>query len=288
MKKIAVLGLGAMGSRIALRLLKAGHEVTVWNRTEAAIQAITGAGAIAAPTPKRAAANADFVISMVRDDEASRALWLDAENGALAGMSENALAIESSTLTQQWILELGRHAAERGVGLLEAPVSGSRAAAETGQLIYLVGGDASLLERARPLLQDASLAIHHVGDLGKGALTKLATNALLGVQVTALAEIIGMLRYNGADVQTVLRAIAGTSVWAPVANYLAGSMVSENFAPQFTIDLIEKDFGYTVASTQSAPTIEAARGVFQKAIAQGLEQQNMTGVVSLFKPHKAS
>lgn len=288
MSKIAVLGLGAMGSRIAIRLLKAGHQVTVWNRTEAAIQALTAAGASSAPTPKAASVNAEFVIAMVRDDKSSRAVWLDTEHGALAGMTDSALAIESSTLTPQWIDELGREAAKRGVGFLEAPVSGSRGAAEAGQLVYLVGGDAPLLERARPLLQDVGVAIHHVGNLGVGALTKLATNALLGVQVTALAEIIGMLRYNGANVQKVLSAVAGTSVWSPVANYLASSMLTENFAPQFTVDLIEKDFSYTVAATKSAPTLSAAHSVFQRAIRQGLQQQNMTSVVSLFKPPEAS
>ncbi|MGS8178482.1 NAD-binding protein, partial [Pseudomonas aeruginosa] len=121
--------------------------------------------------------------------------------------------------------------------------------------------------------------------LGHGALTKLATNALLGIQVTTLAEIVGLLQHNGVDVQKALGAISSTSVWAPVAHYLVGTMVAGNFAPQFPIELIEKDFGYTVqvaGSAQAAPTIAAARGVFQQAITRGLAGQNMTGVVRLF------
>ncbi|WP_210014389.1 NAD(P)-dependent oxidoreductase [Pseudomonas palmensis] len=285
MSKIAVLGLGAMGSRMAASLIKAGHQVTVWNRSPAAVEALAAAGAMAAATPRAAADGAEFVIAMVRDDEASRDVWLDAERGALKGMAEGAIAIESSTLTPRWVRELGQQAVARGTALLEAPVSGSRPQAEAGQLVYLAGGDAQVLERARPVLAAMGSAVHHVGALGDGALTKLATNALLGIQVTALAEIIGLLRRNGVNVQRALGAISGTSVWAPVAHYLAGSMVAGNFAPQFPIELIEKDFGYTLqaaVSTQAAPTIAAAQGVFQQAIARGLAGQNMTGVVRLF------
>ena len=282
MSKIAVLGLGAMGSRMAANLIKAGHQVTVWNRSPAAVEALVAAGATAAATPKAAASGAEFVIAMVRDDAASREVWLD---GALAGMADGAVAIESSTLTPQWVRELGQQAAARGIALLEAPVSGSRPQAEAGQLVYLAGGDALVLERARPLLAAMGSAVHHVGALGDGALTKLATNALLGIQVTALAEIIGLLRHNGADVPKALGAISGTSVWAPVAQYLVGTMLASNFAPQFPIELIEKDFGYTVqaaGSADAAPTIAAARNVFRKGIERGLGQQNMTGVVQLF------
>ncbi|HGI9957947.1 NAD(P)-dependent oxidoreductase [Pseudomonas aeruginosa] len=285
MSKIAVLGLGAMGSRMAANLIKAGHQVTVWNRSPAAVEALVAAGATAAATPKAAAGGAEFVIAMVRDDAASREVWLDAGHGALAGMAEGAVAIESSTLTPQWVRELGQHAAARGTTLLEAPVSGSRPQAEAGQLVYLVGGDGQALERAHPVLAAMGSAVHHVGVLGHGALTKLATNALLGIQVTTLAEIVGLLQHNGVDVQKALGAISSTSVWAPVAHYLVGTMVAGNFAPQFPIELIEKDFGYTVqvaGSAQAAPTIAAARGVFQQAITRGLAGQNMTGVVRLF------
>lgn len=285
MSSITVLGLGAMGSRMAANLIKAGHQVTIWNRSPAAVEALAAAGATAAATPRAAVSGAEFVIAMVRDDEASREVWLDAARGALAGMADGAIAIESSTLTPQWVRELGQLAAARGTALLEAPVSGSRPQAEAGQLVYLTGGDAQVLERARPVLAAMGSIVHHVGAVGDGALTKLATNALLGIQVTALAEIFGLLQHNGVDVQKALGAISGTSVWAPVAHYLASTMVAGNFAPQFPIELIEKDFGYIVqaaGSAEAAPTIAAARCVFQQAIARGLAGQNMTGVVRLF------
>ena len=112
-----------MGARMAARLIKAGHDVTVWNRTADATKPLVAAGATQAQTPRQAAAGAAFVVTMVRDDDASRRVWLDPDNGALAGMAAGAVAIESSTLTPGWIRELGHAIAERGVALLEAPVS---------------------------------------------------------------------------------------------------------------------------------------------------------------------
>ncbi|MFZ4877034.1 NAD(P)-dependent oxidoreductase [Janthinobacterium sp. Mn2066] len=285
MSKITVLGLGAMGSRMAANLLKAGHTLTVWNRTPQAAASLVAAGARQAATPRAAVAGADFVLAMLRDDAASRQVWLDAEHGALAGMAAGTVAIESSTVTPGWIRELGAQAAEQGVELLEAPVAGSRPQAEAGLLIFLAGGEAATLERCQPLLKAMGGAVHLVGPLGNGALTKLSTNALLGIQVTALAEVIGLLKRNGADVDAALKAIAATPVWAPVNNYLVSTMLTGNFAPQFPIALIEKDFGYAVAAAgdgDTIPTIAAAHGVFQQAIEQGLGEINMTGVVQLF------
>jgi len=162
MSKISVLGLGAMGARMAAHLIKAGHDVTVWNRTADAAKPLVAAGATQAQTPKEAAAGAAFVVAMVRDDDASRRVWLDPDNGALAGMSAGAVAIESSTLTPGWIRELGHAIAERGVALLEAPVSGSRVQADAGQLVYFVGGDDTTLARAEPVLKAMGSAVHHV------------------------------------------------------------------------------------------------------------------------------
>jgi 3-hydroxyisobutyrate dehydrogenase-like beta-hydroxyacid dehydrogenase len=139
MTKVTVLGLGAMGSRMAANLLKAGHAVTVWNRSPA--KTLVTAGAQLAASPKAAAQGADFVIAMVRDDDASRDLWLSPETGAFAGLSQGAVAIESSTLTANWARTLGEEAKQRGLTFLEAPVAGSRPQAEAAQLVYFVGGD---------------------------------------------------------------------------------------------------------------------------------------------------
>ncbi|MBU9174079.1 NAD(P)-dependent oxidoreductase [Burkholderia gladioli] len=286
MSRIAVLGLGAMGSRMAAKLIEAGHCLNVWNRTAAAAQALEAVGTRRSATPREAVNGAEFVIAMLRDDAASREVWLDPAQGALAGMAPEAVAIESSTLTPAWVRELGEQARQAGVALLDAPVSGSRAQAEARQLVYLVGGEAAVLARAEPVLAAMGSGIRHAGPLGSGALAKLAANALLGVQVTALAELIGLLAEQGADVERVLSAVAVTSVWAPVAHYLAGSMQAGNFAPQFPVELIGKDFEYlsrTAGERAALPVIEAAGAVFVRAEARGLGALNMTSVVNLYR-----
>lgn len=287
MSNIAFLGLGAMGSRMAANLIKAGHSLTVWNRTPKAAEALLAAGAQWAASPFEAAKAADFVISMVRDDSASKSVWCDPERGAFAAIRSGAIAIESSTLSVDWIRELGRSAQARGIGLIEAPVSGSRPAAEAAQLVYLVGGEAEVLASAEGVLKSMGAAIHHVGPIGSGTLVKLATNALLGIQVTALAELIGMLGRCGTDVVKAIQAIAGTPVWSPVDNVIAGSMLRGDFQPQFPVELIEKDFGYALAAAGSdatAPTLAAARAVFRQGIAHGLGGDNMTSVAQVFSP----
>lgn len=284
MSNVSVLGLGAMGSRMATNLLKAGHSVTVWNRTPEAAAALVTAGAKQAATPKSAVTGADFVIAMVRDDDASREVWLS-ESGALAGMDGNAIGIESSTLTPSWTRELGRTMIQRGVRFLEAPVAGSRPQAEAGKLVYFIGGEESSLKEAEPILKSMGESIHFVGPVGSGALVKLGTNALMGVQVTTIAELIGLLRNSGTDVAAALKAISGTAAWSPAANNISASMLSGKFEPQFPVELIEKDFGYAIAAASSpaaVPTIAAARGVFQRANENGLANKNMTSVVLEF------
>ena len=282
--KVAVLGLGAMGSRMAMNLIKAGHQVTVWNRSAKAAEPLVAEGATQAAAPKEAATGRDFIIAMVRDNDASRQIWLDPDTGALAGMDAGAVAIESSTLTVDWIRELGNQVAAKGFSLLEAPVSGSLPQVEAAQLIYLVGGDEATVQKAEPLLKTMGSAIHHVGALGAGTLAKLTTNTLLGIQVTVLAEMIAMLKHANVDVVRILAAVAATPAWSPIAQRLSDSMLARNFAPQFPIELIEKDFGYTVqaaGSPSATPMVSAARGVFREAIEHGFGKSNMTGVVQL-------
>lgn len=198
---------------------------------------------------------------MVRDDEASRQVWLSPETGALAGMRNSSIAIESSTLSRKWILELGKEAQALGISFLEAPVSGSRPQAEAGQLIYFVGGDE------------------------EAAMTKLATNALLGIQVTAMAELVGILKRSGVDAGRVLQAVAGTVVCSPFAKRAADGMLAGDFAPQFPVELVAKDFGYVLAAAGTpdlAPTIAAAHRVFSQVEGRRLGAEHLTSVVKLF------
>lgn len=285
MQKIAFLGLGAMGSRMAENLITAGYPVTVWNRTPAAARPLVAMGARQASTPREAATGADIVITMVRDNDASREVWLNASSGAMAGLAPGAIAIESSTLTAGWIRQLAGEMARHGHRFLEAPVSGSRPQAQGATLVWFVGGKEHDQQAVAPVLSKMGSAIYYTGDHGSAALTKLATNTLMGVQVAALAEIIGLLTREGADVARVLAAVSGTSSWSPLAGGASASMLSQGFAPQFPAALIEKDFGYFLEGenqAQPAPVLKAARSVFRQAMDNGIGEDNMTGVVRLF------
>ena len=285
MSKVAFLGLGAMGSRMATNLLKAGHELTVWNLRPEAANKLAGAGAKAVATPREAAEGNDFIVAMVSNDEASRHVWLDESNGALLGARAGAIAIESSTLTPAWVGELAGAMSKVGVTLLDAMVSGSTPQAENAQLVFLVGGDAESLKRAEPVLKPLGSSIQHAGPTGCGALAKLTTNTLMGVGLTTLAEMIGMLKRQGVDPKPVLNAVSATAMWNPHLTRDAESMLSGNFETHFPIKLLEKDLGYTVKTAggdAAVPTVSAVRAVFKKAIDENLGDLNMTAVVKLF------
>lgn len=283
MAKIAVLGLGAMGSRMAARLLAAGHELCVWNRDSARAEVLAEAGAEVAPTPAAAVRRAAVVIAMLRDDEASRRVWLDPSTGALAAMPIAAVAIESSTLGIAWVRELAGHCRAQDKAFIDAPVAGSRDRAETGQLIYFVGGETAVVERVEPILLAMGSAVHHAGPAGSGAAVKLMVNALFGVQVAALAELLGCLRQLGVDPATALALLASTPVCSPAALRSGEAMLAGRFAPMFPIDLVRKDFGYVIeAMGARAPLAAAAHGVFSEAVAQGLGAMNITAVSRLY------
>ena len=280
---IAFLGLGAMGSRMAARLLAAGHTLTVWNRSPAPAQALAGQGARLAATPAEAVADAAVAIAMVRDDEASRRVWL-APDGALAALPPGAVGVESSTLSPAWVGELAGAFAARGIGFLDSPVAGSRPQAEAGALIHLVGGEAAALETARPALEATGSAVHHLGPAGSGAAMKLVVNGLFGIQVAALAELLAAARAMGLDPARAAAVLGETPTLSPAAKNAAQGMLARAFAPAFPVELVEKDFGYlTAAATAGAPLAEATREVMRRAAAAGLARENLTAVAKLYE-----
>lgn len=286
-KKIAILGLGAMGSRIAQNLLNANHPVVVYNRTVEKVKPLLNRGAVYATTPKAAAEQADVVISMVTDNDGSRSIWLDPETGAAMGMNQDSMAIESSTLTVDWTRELAAEISSRGAAFLDAPVVGSRPQAEAGKLICLVGGEAETLAQAQSVLLSAGAStIHHVGSVGQGMAMKLAVNALFGIQVAALAEIIGMLTKDGITREKAMACLGELPVISPAAKGAGSLMLMKNHAPMFPIELVEKDFRYLIQTAQafdaSTPASTAIHDVYHQAIAKGYGNDNITGVVQLF------
>lgn len=283
MTRIAFLGLGAMGRRMAARLLAAGHPVTVWNRSPQPADALRALGADVAATPRAAVAGAAVVISMVFDDAASRRVWLDAQDGALAGLAPAAIAIESSTVTPGWIGELAAAAAARGVGFVDAPVAGSRPQAEAGQLIFMAGGDAAAVARVTPLLRTMGRALHHVGKVGSGAWLKLAVNALFGTQVAAMAEVLAQLRAAGLDTARAVEALRAMPVTSPAAAGAAVLMLAADYRPQAPVDLIAKDLGYALASSaQPLPLTQAVAERFAAARRAGYGGDNLVAVARLY------
>lgn len=166
------------------------------------------------------------MFSMVRDDAASEYVWCDPVVGAFKTIRNNALAIECSTISLPWVTKLAAFMEKRSIPFIEAPVSGSRPAAETGQLVFFAAGNKMVIESIRPILLSLGNQINLVGDIGSGALTKLLTNTLLGTQVAIFAEILGVCREHSLSATGILKAMASTSVWAPVANYLSMSMLA--------------------------------------------------------------
>ena len=286
MAKLSVLGMGAMGSRMAISLIQAGHRVTVWNRSIEKTESVIKAGAEVASTPRSAVKEAEYVISMVRDNEASKDVWLG-ENGALKGMQQTAIAIESSTLTVSWIKELSQQFQQQRIAFVDAPVAGTRPQAEAAQLIYFVAGDIKTFERVKPILQTMGNAVHYAGEIGNGMTIKLAVNSLFAIQVLAMGELISMMHQSGLDPSQASDIIASTPVCSPAAAMAVKAMSRQKFAPLFPIALVNKDLNYAIAITKEndrgLPLIEATQKLYAEAIERGYGEDNITGIVQIYR-----
>src|SRR5688572_17122053 len=286
MKRIAFLGLGIMGAPMARRLLDHGLHVTVWNRNAARAAPLVDAGARLAESPAQAASNAEAVIAMLSDVDASRTVWLGPA-GALAAMQRATLAIDSSTLTVEWMRELGAAAAARGIGFLDAPVTGSKKQAEEGALNFLVGGAAQDVERASSLFSAMGRGQVHVGPAGSGAMLKLINNFMCGVQVASLAEAIAMAERSGIDVKLAGDVLAAGSPGSPLVKMVVPRMVARDYTPNFLVPLMVKDLTYVIDTFRNAgielADARAARERFQAAADAGYEHQDIASVVEVFR-----
>jgi 3-hydroxyisobutyrate dehydrogenase len=281
-ENVAILGLGTMGSGMAANLLKAGFPLSVYNRTRTKAQPLIDAGARSASTPAEAVKDASVIISMLADDTASREVWLG-ENGALAAAKKTAILIESSTVSPAWIAELANQAEQRGLDLLDAPVTGSRTQAEAGQLSFLVGGKDTTLEAATPVLQAMSKEIVHLGPIGSGAKMKLINNFLCGVQVASFAEGLIWIERSGLDREKALSILKTGAPGSPLLGAISARMVSQNYTVNFLLKLMTKDLLYAQneaeLSNVDLKTAEVARSLFAAAIDQGFGDQDMSSVI---------
>lgn len=243
MQKIAFIGLGAMGGGMARRLLAQKLSLAVYNRRAEIAAPFEKDGARVATSPADAAAGADVVISMVADDSASRSVWLD-ENGALGAMKPDAILIESSTVSPTWIRELASAAAARQCHLLDAPVTGSKSHAASGEILFLVGGEEKVLDRVRPLLSIMGKGMVYLGPTGSGALMKLINNFLCGIQAASLAEALVLIERLGLDTKKALDVITNGAPGSPLIKAVSTRMTNRDYRVNFYLKLMEKDLLY--------------------------------------------
>jgi 3-hydroxyisobutyrate dehydrogenase len=251
MERVAFIGLGRMGHGMAGRYLDAGFSVSVWNRSKAKAKDLIARGARWATSPEDAAIDADAVVTMVADDEASRAVWLT-KDGAAATMKAGTLAIECSTVSYKHALDMAQELRSRGLVYIDSPVTGLPDAAAAGKLTLLVGADAADLERARPFLVPLSSTIRHFGGVGSGTVYKLINNLMGAIQIAGIAEGLAIAEQAGLDMKLVLEAVETGVAASPQVIRHSRRMVARNFAgATFTAALRQKDAAYAVALAES-------------------------------------
>lgn len=243
MTTIAFLGLGAMGARMAANLQAAGYALRVYNRDRAKVRALADRGAQACDTPAAAVQGAAFAVSMVADDVATHAVMLGAD-GAVAAASAGTIIIDSSTNTPAKARAVAQAAAARGVPYLDAPVSGSLAQAQGKELVFMVGGDQAAFERAQPVLAAMGRMAKYMGASGSGATIKLINNMLSGAATAATAEAVMIAEAAGLDRAATLEVLGEGAAGSRLMKTRMPKMFSRDFAPQFQLQLMEKDLRY--------------------------------------------
>ena len=242
-RRVAFLGLGVMGFPMAGHLAKAGHEVTVYNRTASKSEAwVQEFGGKAADTPKAAAENAEVVFCCVGNDDDLRSVVLG-ETGALAGMASGALFVDHTTASAQIARELYAHAAEQGLGFIDAPVSGGQAGAQNGKLTVMCGGRPDHFDAIRPLAMNFAQAVTLLGESGAGQLSKMVNQICIAGLVQGLSEAIAFGQAAGLDMKEVLNVIDKGAAQSWQMENRGSTMVEGRFDFGFAVDWMRKDLG---------------------------------------------
>jgi 3-hydroxyisobutyrate dehydrogenase-like beta-hydroxyacid dehydrogenase len=263
-----------MGHGMAGRYLDAGFTVSIWNRSKAKAEDLIARGARWATSPEDAAIDVDAVITMVADDQASRAVWLS-KDGAATTMKAGTVAIECSTVSYKHALELAQELRGRGLIYIDSPVTGLPDAAAAGKLTLLVGADPADLEKARPFLLPLSTTIRHFGAVGSGTVYKLINNLMGAIQIAGIAEGLAIAEQAGLDMKLVLEAVETGVAASPQVIRHSKRMVARNFSgATFTAALRQKDAAYAVALAESLLSAEpimgrAAVAAYDRAKAHG-------------------
>jgi 2-hydroxy-3-oxopropionate reductase len=246
-EKVGFIGLGIMGKPMARNLMKAGHDLVVFNRSPGPIEELSGEGAEAAGSPKEVAQNSDIVITMLPDSPHVREV-VAGENGVLEGINESSLVVDMSTISPVVSRELAAEAKKKGASMLDAPVSGGDVGAIEGTLSIMVGGEEADFERARPLFDVMGGTVTHVGPAGAGQVTKAANQIVVALTIEAVSEALVLGSKGGVAPEKILGVLSGGLAGNKVMEVKREKFLSHTFDPGFRIELHHKDLGIALAA----------------------------------------
>jgi len=280
--RVAFFGLGIMGHAMATNLVKAGHEVTVWNRTPGKL--VEGAGV--APTPAAAAQGAEVVWLCVSDTAAVEQILFGAE-GIEQAMAEGMIIADSSTISPSATVKFADRAHAKGVGYVDAPMTGSKIGAANGTLIFMVGGDAATIERLNPLFAAMGKKIFRMGETGKGQATKLAMNLQIALIFEGFAEALTLATKLGVDPKQLVSLIEATMVRSGVVEYKAPFVLERDFTPNFPLRLMHKDIRLTLEAAKEArvrlPALETVEEIYDLATEEGHQDLDYAATLTLLE-----
>jgi 3-hydroxyisobutyrate dehydrogenase-like beta-hydroxyacid dehydrogenase len=284
-ERVAFLGLGIMGEPMAANLVRAGFQLTVWNRTPRKAEMFAGKYDVKdASTPAEAAEASDVTITMVPDVPEVDAV-LFGKRGAAEGMRRGALAIDMSTIAPEASVRFGERLQKDGIGFLDAPVTGSRPKAEDGTLTIMAGGTATDFERARPVLEAMGRLIVHVGPQGHGSTVKLLNNTTAAVNALAVAEALVAARKAGVDPNKLREVMAAGSGGSAMLDLKAGPMLEHDFEPLFKLAHMLKDVRHTLTESHRLGVAmklgRQAEEAYARADRKGLGEQDFAAVVEV-------
>jgi 3-hydroxyisobutyrate dehydrogenase-like beta-hydroxyacid dehydrogenase len=278
MTTVGFVGLGAMGSRIAGRLLDAGHTVHATNRTQAKAEPLIARGLVWHDTAQQVAAAADVTFTMVTDDAALRAVTSGAE-GILAGLTTGKVLVDMSTVSPAASTEVAAQVSTRGAQMLDAPVSGSLPQAEAGTLVIMVGGEADAFASAEPLLRHLGQTVTHVGANGHGLVLKLAINISLAVQPLAFAEGLLLAQRSGIDPRLAAEVISSSPIGSPMLKARVPLFLDPNQPAWFDMAMMHKDIRLATAAGAQlgspTPAAELADQLLERARLLGYSDRDI-------------
>ena len=246
MERIGFIGLGIMGRPMACNLVRAGFPVTVWNRSRSGMDAVAAAGAVAAADPRAVAEASDVLLTMVTDSPDVEAVLLG-ERGAGDGLRPGAVVIDMSTISPRVTRAIAARLAQRGVAMLDAPVSGGEAGAVAGTLSIMIGGEAAAVERCRPIFAALGRTIVHVGPIGAGQTVKLCNQVAGAIHLLAMSECLALAQKAGVDPAKMLEAVSAGAAGSWMLSHLAPRVLDRDFAAGFMVRLQQKDLRLALA-----------------------------------------